>query len=115
MVIVRFRNQADWFKANWVFACFAEYVLPAIGDPVLRRAFEAGSDFGTLRLDRMEVAAARTLLKTIERVAVTTLDGGLDDLNARFAADASGYAMYLRAIEELLALTREDLAADEGA
>src|SRR6516164_6351283 len=102
MVIVRFRTQEKWFKANWLFGRFAGYLETATDDPALKQELVESVAFGMLDLDGMDEARAVAILRVIEDVATKTVNGSLDGLDAKFALDASGYQMYRNAIGELL-------------
>lgn len=103
MVIIKFPDGADWYKANWVFRQFVSDVLIAAPDDAeLQYAFKEASAVGALFLDRMDIALQRRALRAMKEVAQQTLSGKIAGWKAAQSSEKSLEQMYSSSIAELL-------------
>jgi hypothetical protein len=108
MVIIKFPNGTDWFKANWAFRQFAEDVaelFPTDGE--LKLELEKAEAFGALDFTSVENAVGSRIMKAMMRVANDTLQGTIPGWKRAKPADEAGQRMYIEAITELFALLKE--------
>jgi hypothetical protein len=76
MIIIRFKDGSDWFKANWVFRQLASDVVATFpGDTALKSIMEEAEAVGALFLNSMQTEAAAATIGAIEKVAQETIDG----------------------------------------
>lgn len=105
MIIIKFQDGTDWFKANWVFRQLAEDIMEAFpNDSALRQIMENAQALGGLFLNSMEPHVAASTLKAIKRVAEETSQGKIEGWNRTKPEDKDGQQMYLQSIKELLCL-----------
>ena len=103
MVIIKFPDGADWYKANWVFRQFANDILAVSSDDAeLQFAFKEASAIGALFLDRMEVALQGRAIRVMKEVAQQTLSGKIAGWKAAQSSEKSPEQMYSSSIAELL-------------
>jgi len=70
MVIIKFQDGTDWFKANWVFRQFTEDIVGDLpNDTALRLLLEKAQAFGGLFFDSMVAESATPTLEAMRRVA----------------------------------------------
>jgi len=108
MIIIKFKDGSDWYKANWVFRQLAKDTSEAFpNDAILNLALEEAQAFGALYPDSMEDAAAAVILMSIGKVAKDTLEGSILGLERAFSGDDEGRRMYLQAISELVEMLKK--------
>ena len=113
MVIVKFPNGTDWYKANWAFRQLAADTIAAFpGDESLEFALKQAEAIGALFLDHLEEAIATKALTALEKVARDTLSGAIKGWIASRPDDAKGQEMYLESMAELLELIDRQKADD---
>jgi hypothetical protein len=107
MVIIRFRNRSEWFKANWVFRQIAtDVTLMAPHDTELKSIMDKAQAFGLLAFDSMEKNAAVRTLDAIRNVAEKTLEGQIPGWHGGRDGKDNGQRIYLDSLEELLNLMK---------
>lgn len=103
MVIIRFRNGADWYKANWVFRQLIADVIDIFpDDAALKHELEKAEAFGSLPLDRRDETVATRIIDAIKTVAQLTVEGKISGWKKSKPDDHEGQRMYLEAMSELL-------------
>jgi len=108
MVIIKFKDGTDWFKANWVFRQLAEDTMAAFpNDNALGLVLEKAQAFGALFLDSMEANAATSTLEALRKVAEETIQGKIQGWKGKRPEDKEGQQMYLESITELLGFLRK--------
>ena len=112
MVIIKFRDGSDWFKANWVFRQLAEDILAAFpNDRALMMVMEKAQALGGLFPDSMEADAATSTLEAIRKVAEETIQGKIEGWKRTKPEDMEGQQLYLESIKELLDLLKKQASA----
>jgi len=112
MVIIKFQDGSDWFKANWVFKQLAEDTLAAFpNDGALRLVLEKAQALGGLFFDSMEAEAATSTLDAIKKVAEETIHGNIQGWKQIRPEDKDGQQMYLESIDELLKVLKKHARA----
>jgi len=115
MVIIRFRDGVDWFKANWVFRQLAEDTIAAFPqDGDLQFIMMQAQALGALFLDSMDTDAASATTRAIRKVAEGTIQGTIQGWRLTRPEDGVGQQMYLKSISELLDLIRDEEDAEKG-
>ena len=105
MVIIRFENGADWYKANWVYRQLADDVIArSPGDAELASLMEQAQSFGLLVLEDSKEGVASRAVEAMRLVAEETLRGTLPGWRNTNPDDPRGHRIYLDAMAELLAL-----------
>ena len=102
MVIIKFRNGADWYKATWVYRQLSEDVARHCDDAEVAHEMVAGGWYGALALDRLAEPLATRVQMAIVKVAKETLQGALPGWVGPDVRDDDGRRMYREAMEELL-------------
>ncbi len=110
MVIVRFPNGTDWFKANWVFRQIVEDVTASFpNDRELKFVLEKAEACGELSFDSMREDVASRTLKAIDKVLEETTQGKVSGWKRTKPDDPDGQRMYLEAVSELLGLVKKQM------
>jgi hypothetical protein len=117
MVIIKFRNGSDWFKANWVFRQLADDTAAAFPDDgPLRLVLENAQALGGLFFDAMEPEVAISTMRALLKVADETIRGNIQGWKQTRPEDKDGQRMYFESISELFDLLRNELVgADQRA
>lgn len=110
MVVVRFANGSEWFKANWVFRRLVKEVAEVSpNETELNFTLEQADALGGLFLDCLEPDRAEKVLNALKSAAAATKDrdrhveGEPDDQAAQL--------MYAEAVDELLDCIRQQEGA----
>jgi hypothetical protein len=107
MVIIRFHNRSEWFKANWVFRQIASDVtLMAPDDVELKSIMDKAQAFGLLAFDSMEKNAATRTLDALRKVAELTLAGKIRGWHGASQGNDNEQRKYLDSLTELLSLMK---------
>ena len=102
MVILKFQNGADWFKANWVFRQLADDMNMRFPDnEELKHTLEKAQAFGFLGLDSQNPDAV-TLPMSIKTTVEETINGKIMGWKRTHPEDEEGQQMYMQAMTELL-------------
>lgn len=103
MIIIKFKDGTDWFKANWIFKQLAEDVIAIFpNDRNLRSVMERAQAVGGVFFDSMEADVAAATVKAIKKVAEDTVQGRIQGWSATRPEDKDGQRMYFDSINELL-------------
>ena len=110
MVIIRFPNGNEWFRANWIFRQLAEDVVEMFpDDDELKYSMVESAALGALFLDGMEQSVASRIVRAIRTVAERTIEGSIQGWNRTRPMDKEGQRMYMEGMSELLdILSRTD-------
>ena len=109
MVIIKFHDGVDWFKANWIFRQLAEDIVAAFPqDGDLKTVLEQAEALGALFLDSMPATAAAETIKAIKQVAEESLQEKIPGWKKTRPEDNEGQQMYLRSMSELLDVIRQE-------
>lgn len=107
MVIIRFENGADWYKANWIYRQLADDAIArSPGDAELASLMEQAQALGLLALEDQKEGVASRAVEAMRLVAEETLRGTLPGWRNSKPDDPRGHRSYLDAMAELLALLR---------
>ncbi len=105
MVLIRFSDGNEWFKANWVFRQLgADLAARFAGDLDLKTLIERAEAFGTLDLGSSESGLAARATKALLEVATATLRGEIQGWKGTKPEDEDGQRLYLSALGELCEL-----------
>ena len=105
MVIIKFPDGSEWFKANWAFRRLAEDVAAAFPqNKDLISQMERAQGIGALFLSDLEVPLLTATLKAIRSVAKGTVDGVVQGWKRTHPKDESGQQQYVDSMKELLDL-----------
>jgi hypothetical protein len=107
MVIIRFRDGPEWYRANWVFRQLAtDLVSHCPDDAELKMALESTEALGLLNFDYLGNAIALRLRRAMLEVAAATLAGAIAGWKGSRPDDKVGQHDYLEALRELLEIVR---------
>jgi len=105
MLIIRFPNGSDWYKANWAFRRLAEDVVAAHPDESgLKLEMERAEALGMLFLDQMEGALLSKVMEAMRSVAQETVEGKIPGWKRTHPNDEKGQSMYLESMIVLIGL-----------
>lgn len=112
MVIIKFPNGSDWWKANWIYRQIVEDALALFpNDRELEFRLRQGEGFGRLSLatetgkDSAQVETNTRILTALKKVAEETLAGRIKGWAKTHPDDIDGTRMYGEALSELLHLS----------
>ena len=107
MVIISFKDGADWAKANWVFRQLAEDVVSRCPtDAEIVKEMKQAQAIGALLLDQMDLQIRIRLIQAMKVIANDTLAGRIRGWPPVDKNDPDGHRIYVSAIGELLELLK---------
>src|SRR5947209_5366025 len=113
MVIIKFPNGNDWYKANWVFRRFSEDVVAAYPEESdLRLEIERAEGLSTMFLDHMEDSLLTKVMEAMRSVAQRTVKGEIPGWQRTHPNDTERQRMYVESITELLDLINKAAGRD---
>ncbi len=100
MVIVKFPDGRDWFKANWVFRRLKHEMMAAAPDDAeLKCALEEGEALGALYIDQMDSSLRSRTLLAMQNAVANTAKNAPTLLRAH--PDDTALREYITSISEL--------------
>ena len=115
MVIIRFPNGSDWYKANWAFRRLAEDIVAGHPDESdLKAEMKRAEVLGILLLDQMQGAPLSKMMEAMRWVAQGTVSGEIPGWKRTHPNDERGQALYLESMTELLDLIDRQTGRDRG-
>jgi hypothetical protein len=105
MIIIKFQDGTDWFKANWIFRQLAADTITAFpNDSALKQTLEKAQALGGLFLESVEADAAAAVVRALAKVAEDTVAGRIPGWKKTKPEDEEGQELYLKSVAELLDL-----------
>jgi hypothetical protein len=103
MVVIRFQDGTEWFKANWVFRQLLRDITQAFPDDsdLVFSMRQAGA-LGGLFLDSIDGVLAGRILRSMKNAAESTIRGVVKSSVDSTPIDADSQRMYHEAMSELL-------------
>ena len=105
MVIIKFPDGIDWFKANWVFRRLVEDVgiaFPQKRDLVAR--MERAQGIGAFILNEMDADSSSEAMDAMRLVAQGTIGGEIPGWRRTHPDDENGQRQYVESMKGLLTL-----------
>ncbi len=114
MVIVIFKDNRDWFRANWIFRQLASDIIRKFpGDDAIEKALKYAQAIGALFVSELDRDTRIRIIDAMKSVAEDTISERIEGWNSKGNNDVAGEKMYKESLMDLLQVIDRVLETEE--